>query len=95
VGPLVLYLVEKQPTPMAGIQLGIWITFALSLLGLGLAVVIPALSGARLHPPDLEGWLERGERGLKSPTTGVHLRPGVDDEDAHALVPTSLRRRRH
>lgn len=94
VGPIVLYLVENQSTPMAGIHLGLWITLALSVLGFVLAVAIPALSGARPQTPDLEGWLERGERGLRSPTTGVHLRPGVVDEEAHDLVPPRLRRRR-
>jgi tripartite-type tricarboxylate transporter receptor subunit TctC len=55
-------------------------------------LVIPALSGARPHAPDLDGWLEHGEPGLASPATAVHLRPGVEDEDAHELVPTRMRR---
>jgi hypothetical protein len=59
-----------------------------------LSVLIPALSGARLQTPDLEGWLEDGKRALVSPATAVHVRPGVEDEDAHALVPSRLRRGR-
>jgi hypothetical protein len=94
VGPVVVYVADQQATPYDGVRLGVWVTIGLAALGLAASLAIPALSGARPHAPDLEGWLEEGERGLKSPATVVHLRRGVDDEDAHALVPRSLRRRR-
>jgi MFS family permease len=94
IGPVVLYLARQQASPAAGVRLGVWLTLTLAIAGLVLAVLIPALSGARLQAPDLEGWLERGERALASPVTAVHLRPGVEDEDAHALVPSRLRRGR-
>jgi MFS family permease len=93
VGPVVLHLAQQQPTAYDGIRLGVLVTLALGVAGLVASLAIPALSGARPHPPDLEGWLEHGERGLHSPATAVHVRPGVEDEDAHALVPSALRRR--
>jgi MFS family permease len=82
VAPLVLAV----PDPQAAIA----VTLGIALLGLGSAVVIPALSGARLRTPDLEAWLERGERAMVSPTTGVHVRR-TQDEEAEPLLP---RRRR-
>ena len=94
VGPIVLYVAQQQSSLADGIRLAVWVTLALALLGLALSLLVPALSGARLQVPDLEGWLEHGERGLSSPATPVHLRPGVVDEEAHALVPGRLRRHR-
>jgi MFS family permease len=93
VGPLVVYLAQQQSSPAHGVHLGGWLVLALSVLGLAASLVIPAISGARPQAPDLEAWLE-GARGLTSPTTAVHVRPGVEDEDAHELVPGRLRRRR-
>ncbi len=95
VGPVVVYLAQQQSSPADGVRLGIWITLGLAVAGLVASLVIPAVSGARPHAPDLEGWLEDGERGLVSPATAVHLRPGVEDEDAHAFVPRPSRRRPH
>jgi MFS family permease len=93
VAPVVLYLVQQAASPVAGVRLGGWITLALAVAGLVASVAIPVLSGARPHTPDLEAWLEDGERALTSPITGVHVRPGVEDDDAHELVPGSMRRR--
>lgn len=83
VAPLVLAI----PNPRAALAT----TFGIAVLGLLAAVLLPALSGARLRTPDLDAWLERGERAMVSPTTGVHLRPSRDDEEAAPLLP---RRRR-
>jgi MFS family permease len=94
VGPVVLYVAQQQATPFDGVRLGVWVTLALAGVGLLVSLVIPALSGARPHAPDLEGWLERGEQALHSPTTVVHLRPGTEDDEAHDLLPPSLRPRR-
>jgi MFS family permease len=93
VGPVVVYLAQQQPSLADGVRLGTWVAFALAVVGLVASLVIPAVSGARPQAPDLEGWLEHGERALPSPATAVHLRPGVQDEDAHELVPRHLRRR--
>jgi len=94
IGPVVLYLAQQQASPAAGVRLAVWATLTLAVAGLVLSLLIPALSGARLQAPDLEGWLHDGERGLVSPATAVHVRPGVEDHDAHALVPSRLRRGR-
>jgi hypothetical protein len=71
----------------AGIRTGVIAMVALAALGLLAALAIPALSGARLRRPDLDGWLEDGEQALPSPATVTHLRPSVDDETAEPLVP--------
>jgi MFS family permease len=94
VGPVVVYVALQQPTAYDGVRLGTYIALGLALVGLAASVMIPALSGARLQPPDLDAWLAGSSRGLRSPVTGVHVRPGVVDDDAYDLVPPRLRRRR-
>jgi len=86
VGPVVLYVATAS-----GLMSALVATTALAAAGLVAAVLLPALSGARLRVPDIEGWLEGG-RALPSPRTAVHARPGSDD-DAEPLVPRPLRRR--
>jgi hypothetical protein len=87
VAPVVVAVAGLAGDPMTGVRVGLAITLALAVIALAGAVLIPALSGARLRRPDLEAWLERGEQALASPTTGVHLRPGVEDETAEPLLP--------
>jgi hypothetical protein len=60
---------------------------ALAGLGVVLALVIPAVSGARLRAPDLDGWLNGDGKALPSPTTATHRRPSVEDEEAEPLLP--------
>jgi hypothetical protein len=91
IAPVIIYLAEQRTSLADGIHLGIWATLVLAVLGLALSLMIPALSGARLREPDLRAWLEDGERALPSPTTGVHLRPGVVDDDAHPMLPRRFR----
>jgi MFS family permease len=87
VAPVVIAVAGLAGDPATGARIGLAITLALAVVGLASAVLIPALSGARLRRPDLEAWLDRGEQALASPTTGVHLRPGVEDETAEPLLP--------
>jgi hypothetical protein len=50
---------------------------AICVVGLVLSLAVPALSGARLERPDLEAWLEDGERGIASPAAGAEVRSRV------------------
>jgi len=90
VAPVVLVLATGAPHVADGIDAGLLAMALLASAGLAAALLVPALSGARLREPDLERWLE-GEPALPSPTTGTHLRPGVDDEDAAPLLPRPVR----
>lgn len=74
VGPVVVHLAMSRSSLADGIHLGIWVSLVISVAGLVLSLLIPALSGARLHEPDLETWLEDGERALDSPATGAQVR---------------------
>jgi MFS family permease len=94
VGPVILYLAQQQTSLTSGVRLGVWVTLGLAVVGLAFSLLVPLLSGARPHAPDLEGWLNDGERAMSSPATAVHLRPGVVDEAAHPLVPRRSRRPR-
>jgi hypothetical protein len=91
VAPIVAVIVQGGSSPEAGFRTGVLITTALAGFGLLVALVLPAVSGARLRAPDLEAWLEDGEQALPSPTTATHLRPSVEDDDAEPLLPRSLR----
>ena len=87
VTPLVLTLATATAHPAGGLRAGLLAMGGLSAFGLVLALSIPALSGARLRRPDLEGWLDGGRQALPSPVTGVHVRPGAHDDTAEALLP--------
>jgi MFS family permease len=92
VGPAVLHVAQGDRDLGHGVRVGLTAMLVLAILGLVAALLIPALSGARLREPDLEAWLECGERGLPSPKAAVHVRSG-SDEAAEPLVPERLRRR--
>ncbi|HEU4675226.1 MAG TPA: MFS transporter [Motilibacteraceae bacterium] len=87
VTPVVLFLVGAAADPARAVHLALLAMLVLAALGLAAALAIPALSGARLRTPDLHHWLDEGEQALPSPATGVHLRPGVEDESAEPLLP--------
>lgn len=92
VTPIVLYLAEAQSSLGSGVRGGLLAMVGLAVLGLALALGIPALSGARLRKPDLDGWLNEGRRALPSPVTVVHVRPRAEDESAEPLLPRRRRR---
>nr|WP_281385946.1 MFS transporter [Nocardioides luti] len=78
VGPVVVHLAQTRSSLASGIDVGLWISLGLVLAGLVVSLVVPALSGAELHEPDLEAWLD-GERGMWSPATGAEVRDDVPD----------------
>ena len=94
VGPVVVFIARSGSDLETGVQTGLIVLLGLAVLGLLLALAIPAVSGARLRVPDLQGWLDRDEQALPSPTTATHLRPGVQDETAEPLLPERVRRPR-
>jgi MFS family permease len=94
VGPVVAFLAQGWGGLTAGVHAGLWVTLSLAGTALVVSFAVPALSGARLRRPDLEGWLDEGRQALPSPRTGVHVRRGVEDESAEPLIPEVVRRRR-
>ncbi|SFC66310.1 Major Facilitator Superfamily protein [Nocardioides terrae] len=93
VGPVALALVTRSSDQAGAVRTGLLVMAVVAGAALVVAILLPALSGARLRAPDLEAWLD-GDQGLPSPATAVHLRPSTDDEDAEPLVPVRLRRGR-
>lgn len=87
VAPVFVVLAEGRSDVAAGVQVGLLAMVGLALLGLLLALVIPALSGARLRAPDLRAWLEDDVPALPSPVTAVHARPRAHDDSAEPLLP--------
>lgn len=92
VAPVAVALVTAASSVEHAVEVGLVVMAALAAAGLVSALVIPAVSGARLREPDIAAWLE-GEPGLPSPTTATHLRPAVDDDDAAPLIPRPSARR--
>ena len=90
VAPVILALVMRSPDQGDAARAGVLAMAIASVGALLAALVVPALSGARLRAPDLEAWLDGG-KGLPSPATATHLRPSVDDDEAEPLVPERLR----
>lgn len=91
VGPVVLAVAQGAPSLASGIRIGLIAMVGLAVVGLVVAIVLPAVSGARLRAPDLETWLAGDGKALPSPTTATHLRPSVEDEEAEPLLPGFLR----
>jgi hypothetical protein len=87
VAPVVAVIAQGAGDLAGGVRIGLVVTAALAGLGLVLALVIPAVSGARLRAPDLDGWLDGDGKALPSPTTATHLRPSVEDDEAEPLLP--------
>jgi len=86
VGPVVVHLALTGASVHDGIRGGMIAMLVLAAACLAAALLVPALSGARLRRPDLESWLDGGQ-ALPSPVTAVHARPGVTDDDARPLLP--------
>ena len=82
VAPVVAAIAQGSATLADGVRTGLVVTLVLTALGLLVALVLPAVSGARLRAPDLAGWLAGEGKALPSPATATHLRPSIDDEDA-------------
>jgi hypothetical protein len=89
VAPVVAVVAQGTGDLAGGVRIGLLAMAALGGLGLVLALVIPAVSGARLRAPDLDGWLNGDGKALPSPTTATHLRPSVEDDEAEPLLPRS------
>jgi MFS family permease len=87
VAPVVAVVAQGTGDLAGGVRIGLLAMAALGGLGLVLALVIPAVSGARLRAPDLDGWLNGDGKALPSPTTATHLRPSVEDDEAEPLLP--------
>jgi hypothetical protein len=87
VAPVVAVVAQSTGDLAGGVRIGLLAMAALGALGVLLALVIPAVSGARLRAPDLDGWLNGDGKALPSPATATHLRPSVEDDEAEPLLP--------
>ena len=96
VAPVVLAVASGHGVPSStGLRDGLEAMAAVAVTGLLIALVLPAVSGARLRTPDLASWLD-GDRAVPSPPTATHLRPGVEaavEDGAEPLLPSRWRRR--
>jgi MFS family permease len=91
VAPIIATIARGSSSLASGLRIGLVATLALAVLGLVVAVVVPAVSGARLRAPELQKWLDGDGQALPSPRTAIHLRPSVEDEQAEPLLPRALR----
>jgi MFS family permease len=76
-GPLLLHLSETVGAkPSDGIETAVWVTAGIAGLGLLIALAVFLSGRARLHRPDLEGWLEGEGPALDSPPLGGERKAG-------------------
>lgn len=73
VGPILLYVAMLHRPLTAGLHFAGWITLAFLGIGMAATAALFVASGARLHPPDLAAWLERGEQAMESPPTAQRV----------------------
>lgn len=69
--PVLVYFAQiygsRPPELLAGLHMTFWVAFGLLVGGIALITLIYIASGANIHPPGLDAYLERGEPALDSP----------------------------
>ena len=76
VGPVLLYIARSFGSGgsglLAGLHAGYWIVLGFMLAGMLVVTLVYLRGGARLHPPGLENFLEKGEPAFDSPPVKKH-----------------------
>lgn len=76
VGPVLLYIARSFGSEgsglLTGIHTGYWIVLGFMLAGMLVVTLVYLRGGARLHPPGLETFLEKGEPAFDSPPVKKH-----------------------
>ena len=68
VGPMILHLaMTTGGSPQAGIQIGVWVCFAIVVVGAAVSLYVFILGSAWLQVPDIANWEENGEPAWESP----------------------------
>lgn len=73
-GPILLAYAMTASSMQHGFQVATWIVLALTVVAGVSVVAVYLLGGARLHEPDLEGWIEREETAYDSPRLAARVR---------------------
>lgn len=84
VAPVLLAVAKAAPDPLSGVRTALVAVLVLAAVGLAVSLGLPLVSGARLHTPDLEAWLEGDEQALPSPVVASLVR-SVDDPQSEPL----------
>ena len=74
VGPAILFLAVSGGSVLNGVHMAVALMLGCAILGGALALGIYLLGGARLHPPDLQLWLEGNESAYDSPPLAARVR---------------------
>jgi MFS family permease len=78
VGPVLLYVATSAGISgralTSGITTGVWVAIGLVVAGTVANIALFYAGGARLHAPDLEAWVGRGEHALESPAVAAAVR---------------------
>ena len=88
VGPIILHLaMTTGGSTKAGIQIGVWVCFAIVVTGAVVSLYVFVLGRARLQVPDIAHWEEHGEPAWESPplAAGIRTRHShTGDHNGHA-----------
>jgi MFS family permease len=75
VGPIILHLaMTTGGSPQAGIQIGVWVCFAIVVVGAVVSLYVFVLGRARLQVPDIANWEQNGEPAWESPPLAAGIR---------------------
>jgi MFS family permease len=75
VGPIILHLaMTTGGSTKAGIQIGVWVCFAIVVVGAVVSLYVFILGRARLQVPDIANWEEHGEPAWESPPLAAGIR---------------------
>jgi MFS family permease len=75
-GPIILHLATTTGTSRAaGIQVAVWVCFAIVVVGAMISLYVFILGRARLQVPDISNWEQTGEPAWDSPPLAAGIRP--------------------
>ena len=92
-GPIIVHLATTTGgSPAAGIQIGVWVCFAIVVTGALVSLYVFILGRAKLQVPDIAHWEETGEPAWYSPPLAAGIRAAVSHNgDGNGLVDPSSR----
>jgi MFS family permease len=93
-GPIIIHLATTTGgSPAAGIQIGVWVCFAIVVTGALVSLYVFILGRAKLQVPDIAHWEDTGEPAWYSPPLAAGIRaPAVSHNgDGNGLLDPSSR----
>ena len=89
-GPIILHLATTTGgSRAAGIQIAVWVCFAIVASGAIVSFYVFVLGRGRLQVPDISKWEKSGEPAWDSPRLAAGIRAPIPASDAGLIDPAS------